>query len=348
MKNYIIAGSLVAATFLASCSNKTEQKEKAPIRVKTELVAPAAIAGNRTYVGVVEETAATAVSFTGMGTVRRVAVSEGQAVGRGQLIAEMDDTQARNMLAAAEAQNRQAEDALARYSQLHEQGSMTDAQWVEIQSKVEQARSQLAIARKNLADCRLVAPVSGVIGRKNISAGETAMPSQAVVTIVDISSVKVKFSVPEAEVAAIVPTTPTLIAVDAIGCECAGGTIEKSVQADPLTHTYDCRVRVNNKDRKLLPGMVASVTVQGVSTGDVANGQNCTGALTLPLNAVQRRADGSLFVWTVGQDNTAHRTALTIGEGEGNSVSISSGLSEGMRVVVEGYQKLSEGTKVVY
>ena len=197
MRNYIFAGFLVATVALAGCSHKTEQKEKAPTRVKTEVVVAAATTGSRTYVGIIEETASTAVSFTGMGTVRRVYVNEGQAVGRGQLIAEMDDTQARNMLAAAEAQSRQAEDALVRYSQLHEQGSMTDAQWVEIQSKVEQARSQLAIAKKNLADCRLVAPVGGVIGRKNVSAGETAMPSQAVVTIVDISAVKVKFSVPE-------------------------------------------------------------------------------------------------------------------------------------------------------
>ena len=54
-----------------------------------------------------------------------------------------------------------------------------------------QAKSQLAVAKKNLADCRLVAPVSGIIGRKYVGAGETAMPSQAVVTILDISSVKV-------------------------------------------------------------------------------------------------------------------------------------------------------------
>lgn len=350
MRKHIIACSLVAAALFTSCGHKTEQKEKAPTRVKTEVVAAAAATGTRTYVGVVEETASTAVSFTGMGTVRRVYVNEGQAVGRGQLIADMDDTQARNMLAAAEAQNQQAEDALARYSQLHEQGSMTDAQWVEIQSKVEQARSQLAIAKKNLADCRLVAPVGGVIGRKNVSAGETAMPSQAVVTIVDISAVKVKFSVPEAEVAAISHNTPTRISVEAIDRECAGGTIEKSVQADALTHTYDCRVRVSNRDCKLLPGMVASVTLgQPSGSAEQAALLSSTAlSLSLPLTAVQRRADGTLFVWTVSADNTAHRTAVTIGETHGNRVAIASGLSEGQRVVVEGYQKLSENSKVIY
>lgn len=55
----------------------------------------------QTFVGIVEEREGTAVSFTSMGVVKRVLVNEGQAVGRGQLIAEMDDTQARNLLSGA-------------------------------------------------------------------------------------------------------------------------------------------------------------------------------------------------------------------------------------------------------
>lgn len=338
------------ALLFGSCRQHEERRTKAPTRVKTEVIGAAtgsAVTEGSTYVGVVEENEATAVSFTGMGVVRKIHVTEGQHVSRGQLLAEMDDTQARNMLAAAEAQNRQAEDALARYSQLHEQGSMTDAQWVEIQSKVEQARSQLAIARKNVSDCRLIAPVSGTIGRRNVNAGETAMPSQSVVTILDISQVKVRFSVPEADMAAITPSTPTLVSIEAIGREYHGGRIEKGVQADALTHTYDVRVRVDNRERALLPGMVAKVRV---AAGAAQSSQPSEGivpaAPTLPLTAVQRRADGSLFVWTIGSDSAAHRTAVTIGESVGNRIEVLTGIAEGQHVVTEGYQKLSEGTKV--
>ena len=350
-QNVILMAALMSGLLLAACSQKEEKKEKAPTRVRTEVVAAQPASDGRTYVGVVEEAEATAVSFTGMGTVRRVCVSEGQNVARGQLVAEMDDTQARNILATAEAQSRQAEDALARYSQLHERGSMTDAQWVEVQSKVEQARSQLAIARKNVADCRLTAPVGGVVGRKAVHAGETAMPSQAVVTILDISHVKVKVSVPEAEMANLSSSTPSRIRVDAIGQTLDGGTIEKGVQADALTHTYDVRIRVNNKERKLLPGMVASVELSpGLGRRAAASDGGNGGAapLTLPLTAVQRRADESLFVWTVGADGTAHRTAVALGAVQGNRVAVETGLAAGQRVVTEGYQKLSEGTHVIF
>lgn len=331
------------ALLLAGCSQQTQQHEKAPTRVQTEVVAPAAAESSETYVGIVEENEATAVSFTSMGTVRRVLVSEGQAVARGQLIAELDDTQARNLLDGARAAVAQAEDALQRYGQLHEKGSMTDAQWVEVQSKVAQARSQLAVAEKNLADCRLTAPVSGIVGRRNVSAGETAMPSQAVVTILDITSVKVRFSVPESEMAAITPQTPTRIQVEAIGRGFHGGRIEKGIQADALTHTYDVRVRVENKERMLLPGMVAKVALNSQSL--IVNSQLL---ISLPLTSVQRRPDGSLFIWTIAADSTAHRTPVTIGASQGNRIEILSGLAEDARIVTEGYQKLSEGTKVIY
>ncbi len=339
---------LCATLTLLSCSQKQEVKEKAPTRVKTEILASTQITNGQTYVGVIEEAEATAVSFTGMGTVRRVYVAEGQAVSRGQLIAEIDDTQARNLLEGAQASVTQAEDALQRYSLLHERGSLTEAQWVEIQSKVTQARSQLAVAKKNVADCRLTAPVSGIIGRKNVSAGETAMPSQAVVTILDINSVKVKFSVPEAEMVAITPSTPTRISVEATGRSFVGGRIEKGVQADALTHTYDVRVRVDNRGRALLPGMVAKVEVGNAPAVQAEGTAAATPFISLPLTAIQRRADGSLFAWTIDEANSAHRTPIEIGQTVANRVEIISGLTSGQRVVTEGYQKLSEGTKVVY
>ena len=332
---------LLTVLMVCSCGEKKESGVKAPTRVKTQMVMPAFSDGAQTYVGIVEEREGTAVSFTSMGVVRRVLVSEGQAVSRGQLIAEMDDTQARNLLNGAEAQMTQANDALERYKMLHDNGSLPEVQWVEIQSKVAQAKSQYEVAKKNLADCRLTAPVSGIVGKKLVGAGETAMPSQAVVTILDISSVKVKVAVPEAEISGINASTPTTINVEAAQATVSGGRIEKGVQADALTHTYDVCISVANSDRKLLPGMVASVRF-------IAEGSQSIAGKSLPVTAVQKAADGSLFVWTVAKDSTVHRSKVGIGATNGNHIAITDGIDMGQRVVTEGYQKLSEGTKVIY
>ena len=331
---------LLGVMLISSCTSKKERNTKAPTRVETEVVSTAMNANGQTYVGIVEECEATAVSFTGMGVVKRMLVNEGQAVSRGQLIAEMDDTQARNLLSGAEAQMTQANDALSRYKMLHDNGSLPEVQWVEIQSKVAQAKSQLEVAKKNLSDCRLVAPVSGIVGKRLVGAGETAMPSQAVVSILDISTVKVKVAIPEAEISGIGANTSSTIKVEAVNGSFTGGRIEKGVQADALTHTYDIRIHVANGQRQLLPGMVASV--------QFGNIEKPSKDLTLPVTAVQRKADGSLFVWTIANDSTAHRTTVRTGETMGNRIAITDGMTEGSRVVTEGYQKLSENTKVVF
>ncbi len=359
---------IATALICGSCGDSKKEKMKLPVRVKTETTTTAGEGEGRNYVGIVEEREATAVSFTSMGVVRRMLVSEGQTVSRGQLLAELDPTsmdnsleaarastgQANDMVTQAENVYAQAKDAHDRMKLLYDNGSLPEIKWIEAETRLKQAETALSsakqgvrsataaehIVRKNLADTRLYAPVSGVIGRKQVGAGETALPSQAVVTILDISSVKVKVSVPEQEMGRITPQTSSYIVVEAADRHVNGGRIEKWVQADAMTHTYDIRIHVPNPDRKLLPGMVANVTL--------GSGHGSQSAITLPVSSVQKRADGSLFVWTVAADSTAHRTPVTIGATVGNRLTIDSGLSYGQRVVVEGYQKLSESTKVIY
>ena len=360
---------LLAVVLFSSCGQKQEHDLKTPVRVKTLVVSPGMIDDAQAYVGIVEEGEATAVSFTSMGVIKRIHVKEGQVVGRGQLLAEVDPTtssngvevahasfnQAQDMVKQAEATYNQAKDAYDRMKLLHDNGSLPEVKWIEVETRLAQAttalntaRSSVAsaaatekIARKSLADTRLYAPVSGVIGKNHLVAGETALPSQAVVTILDISTVKVKVAVPVAEIGSIRVNTSTSIKVDAIGRRYQGGRIEKGVKADALTHTYDVRINVANDGRKLLPGMVASVHF-------LPEGSKAIGSKVIPVTSIQKKSDGSLFVWTVGKDGTAHRVTVTIEGTQGNYSIVKDGLNVGDRIVTEGYQKLSENTKVVY
>lgn len=113
--------------------------------------------------------------------------------------------------------------------------------------------------------------------------------------------------------------------------------------ADPLTHTYDVRINAQNSNHKLLPGMAAEVSFENSALSN--NSQNI---ITLPVTSVQKRFDGSLFVWVVGDDNKVSRAQVTTGALTGNRIVIISGISDGNIIVTEGYQKLGEGSKVVY
>lgn len=341
MNKLFIFLAISSAIILASCGSKNNDLRIEPLAVETETVGSDSYDYSQSYVGEIEPRTSTAVSFTGMGTVTRVLVEEGQAVAAGQVIAQMDPTQCRNAVDAAQATLHQAEDAHARLKVLHDAASLSEIDWVEIQTKLQQARSSLEMAKKQLADCTLKAPCSGVIGQKNIQSGQTALPSQPVVTILDISSVKVRASIPEKEIASISSSTPTTITVDALASTFPGGRIEKGIQADPLTHTYDIRILIPNPSRQLLPGMVASVSL----TPATAPSSGESSAFTLPLSAIQKTAQGQSFVWVVN-DSLAHRKDITLGSTYGNRIEVLSGLKSGDRVITAGYQKVSENTKV--
>ncbi len=328
---------VAAAMSLMACSGKKTERKVEPIAVETETVRAGSNFHGRTYVGVVEEESTTSISFTGSGTLSRVYVEEGQAVRAGQLIAEMDKTQARNMLAAAEAQMKQANDALVRMKQLHDNGSLPEIKWVETQSAVEQAQASLDLAKKNLADCSIRTPVSGIVGKGVKQAGETVLPAMPVASILNINKVRIVVSVPEKEIANFTSKTPTVISVEALGGRTyQGGIITKGVESDGTTHTYDIKIHLQNADHRLLPGMVCQVK---------ASGTTARGQMAVPITAVQKNAKGEQFVWTV-KNGKAHRNVVTTGRASGNRIAIEQGLTEGEEVVTEGYQKLSEGTEV--
>jgi RND family efflux transporter MFP subunit len=295
-------------------------------------------------VGKVEEDSSTPVSFTGMGTVNRVYVQEGQYVAKGQLIAEMDPTQCENTRQAAKASLDQALDAQERMKALHESQSISDIDWVNVQTKVRQAQSSLDMANKAVEDCRLLAPCSGIVGKKEMENGMTALPSQPVCTILDIAKVKVKVSVPEKEIALFNPLKNRGKGVT-VSAEALGGKTFRSnhfirdVQGDVLTHTYDVRFVVLNPGLELLPGMVVNVTT------DAEDGNIDNKTVTVPLRSVQQSADGHQFVW-VAREGKASRQPVEVGEAQGDRIAILSGLSEGDKVIVEGYQKVSEGSQV--
>ena len=112
--------------------------------------------------------------------------------------------------------------------------------------------------------------------------------------------------------------------------------LEKNMTASLLTHSYPVKVLIDETDKDFTPGMIAKV----VLNSDVDNG------IVVPANAVLINNDGK-FVW-VAKDGRATRQNITIAGYSGTGVVVSEGLHGGDLVIVEGYQKISEGMKVSY
>jgi membrane fusion protein, multidrug efflux system len=331
--------SVIFLTVLFGCTRKTESKgNDFPTKVKIETVKESRDVNTFNYVGTIEEKTSIALSFSSMGMIEKIYVSEGEFVFGGQLLARLDPTSAQSMLEVADASLKQAQDGYNRLKSIHDKGSLTEIQMVDIETKLQQAKSAYSIAKKNLENCTLRAPASGVIGKKMAEAGEHSVIGKAVLTILDISSVKIGFSVPENEISIIPSDCKSTITVAALGHkEFIGKKIEKSVKANVISHSYPAHIILPNPQKELLPGMVCMVELTS---------ENKVQGIVIPIRIIQTTSDGHKFVW-IDKGGIAKRTFVTTGIAKGNGVEVTSGLSTGDRMVTEGYQKISEEEKII-
>lgn len=324
---------------LTSCGNESNDKlkERPAVRVKTLAVSNSGVEENRTYSGTVEESSGTVISFSTAGTIKTLKVSEGDRIAKGQLIGTLDDGSLRNAYDIAKATLEQAKDAYSRMKILHDANSLPDIKWVEVESKLKQAESATEIAKIALDDAKLYAPVSGIVSEKMASIGQTAAPGVPVVKIVDIHSVKVGIPIPENEISSLAIGTNATISIKTSEKEIfKGQLVEKGVVANPLSRSYVAKFRVENRSGKLLPGMICDVRLD--------QGSSVEGVI-LPVQSVLLSADNTNFVW-LDSAGTARKRIVTAGEMLPEGIVITSGLRNGDKVIVEGTDKVSNGTKV--
>ncbi|MDO4164721.1 MAG: efflux RND transporter periplasmic adaptor subunit [Bacteroides sp.] len=335
---YYAAIMLIGATLLTGCKNENGAGQSSPVRVSVQKVVLTPINGTQDFSGTVEEVSGTALSFTTGGTVKEIFVSQGQMVKSGALLAEVDETSLRNAYEATAATREQAEDAYARMKQLHDNNSLPEIQWMEVQSKLKQAIAAEQIAKKSLTDTKLYAPYSGFIADKLAEVGQNVLPGAPIVKLVKIDQVKVKIAVPENEIALIKKGEAVRVNVSALGGKTFEGTVtEKGVTAHPLSRSYEVKALVKNPEGDLLPGMVCDVSLNKTEESK---------AIVLPTHVVSIDGQNRNFVWlNVGEKAT--KRIIQTGKLTTNGVIVESGLSEGDEVIVSGQQKVSEGSALM-
>lgn len=333
-----VASGLLMMALLSGCSaDKTPSATNDAVKVKVMTVGESTATDGYSHSGTVEEETATSLSFQTLGTITQLNAKVGDRVAKGQLIATINPTTARNAYEMAHSVRQQAEDAYQRMKQLHDKGSLPEIKWIEAQSQLQQAVASENIAQKSLADCKLYSPVSGVVSEKFAEPGQNVAPGQPILKIASSSVLNVKVSIPESEIASISLKQQASITVPALnGRRYSGYVVEKGVIADPLSRSYDVKVRVSGTDSQLLPGMITTVAL-AEKTAD--NG------IVIPAKLVQLADDNSYFVW-VNDGGKAARRTVTVGEYTANGVRIMSGLQSGSQVITEGQQKVCNGTKI--
>lgn len=336
------AAALLAA---AGCSEAPPPLAVPAPRVRVAPVVPADGTRELSLSGTLSAERSIALGFATPGTVEQVLVQEGQAVGRGQLLATLASRSYQDALGIAEAKAKQAEDAYRRLLPMHQNKTLPEVKFVEVETGREQARLAVSIARKSLADTELRAPVSGIVAARNAEPGTSAVPGLPAFTLVQTGTMTAAAPVPEMQIGRIARGQAARVTVPAIGKTYAGTVREIAVAANPLTRTYDVKVAVPNPSGDLRVGMIADInlTIAAEDAGAATAGE---ALLAVPPEAVRVDEEGAHYVFVVGPGSMLQRRPVTVHGFAGELTALANGVCEGERVVVSGTPMLFDGLAV--
>lgn len=270
------------------------------------------------------------------GLVEWIGPREGQAVRKGELLARIDVAARKAALDRAQASFKLAHELFTRRESLFQRGIIS-------REELDRAATENALAETNLRQAQveydrgfLKAPISGVVNRLYVDAGEYVARGAPFLDLVNVEKIKIQLNVPEMDVRFLKPGDAALVGIDALPEKRLWGKLDfVAYKADPATKTFQVQVVVENPTREIRPGMIARV---GLLRREVQ------GALAVPLFAlVDKGGERVLFV---EKDGVASARTVSIGIIEGDRVQITSGLDPGERVIVSGQAEVEEGMRV--
>jgi multidrug efflux system membrane fusion protein len=331
----------------------------APMSIVPETVGKGDIGVNLNALGTVTSLATVTVRTQISGYLMKIDFTEGQEVKKGDLLAEIDSrpyeatlAQVRGQLARDEAQLKGAQVDLTRYQGLAAQNAVPhqtlDTQVALVaqdQGTVEADRGTVKSAEVNLQYCRILSPLDGRVGLRQVDQGNYVTPgdTSGLVVITQLQPISVLFTVPEDNLqaiskrlqeAAVLPAT----AYDRGGAnKLADGTLSTfDSQIDPTTGTIKLRALFPNESKALYPNQFVNVRLLVDTHKDVT---------TMSTAGVQRGVPGT-FVYLINADSTVSVRPIQLGITEGDRVEVRSGLAPGDRIVIDGADKLREGAKI--
>lgn len=306
----VLGGSVYGYTRWQGQAQEATSKAISSVQVST--VSPATIERRVTATGVVVPTDDAQLFFGRAGRIKKLYVTEGQRVTKGTLIAELEaDEEELDLLTA----QRQYETA-------------------KIESPpniIKERELALKIIQERLERTKLVAPFDGVVAELNFGVGEWVSTSNYLLTLVDDTTLFVKATIDEVDIARVQPGQRAVATFTALPGKMVQGQVKELAmlpksQSDLVL--FPVKVELAHKDPSLLIGLSSEVNIITQRREDV---------LVVPVEAVLDY-EGKHLVSVVKADGSTEAVEVTTGLSDGNVVEITSGLSAGQQILSSNFE----------
>lgn len=332
----IEAWLLLAAAMPVVCFAAIAQDGKQPVAVETAKVVAAPLSEQVTAIGTLLSNEGVTVSSEIAGRLREIHFEEGRPVEKGDPLFTLDDSVYRAQLADAEAKLKFAGQTHDRTTQLFKNKYATAQSADEAVSNLAVSTASVELARVQLEKTRILAPFSGIVGLRRVSAGEYISAGQALVNLEAIDPIKADFRVPERFLPAIKVDQTIRIKVDAFPEETFEGKIYAiDPRLDVAGRSLLVRAVLPNANQSLRPGLFARVTVLLQRKDD---------SLSVPEQAIVPQGEAQFVFKIVG--GKARMTKVVTGTRREGRVEIVEGLAAGDEVVTAGQLKIRDGAPV--
>lgn len=275
------------------------------------------------------------------GALTRIYVKNGDAVKKGQLLAQVDDGVMLKNLAELEHQLKTAEDIYTRQKSLWDQKIGTEVQYIQAKSQKESLENSIATLKENWSQTRIYAPISGTVDMVVLKTGQAISPGIPLCNIINLSDLKVVGEVTEAYASKVRKGDEVVVFFPDLKKEINTRVsyVSKSINLNTRTFTVECS----------LPGS-PDYRANMIAVMKIIDYQN-PNALVVPVNLVQTAEDGEFVLVaekTGEKEATAKKVMVKQGSNYNGSVEIKSGLKKGDFVISTGFQDVNNGETVAF
>lgn len=273
------------------------------------------------------------------GLVKKIHVSTGDRVSRGQLLAELDGSILESSIAEVESGLSLASTVFERQKRLWDKNIGSEIEFLQAKNTKEGLEKRLATLREQLKMTKVYAPIDGIVDEVLLKEGEMAMAGMGAMRVVQLSNLKIEVDLSENYISRIKRNDPVKVSIPVIGKELELSVDAVSQVIDPDNRTFQIEIKIPRAAEGIKPNMLAVLTIN-----DYTNPE----ALVVPINVVQEtEMERFLFVAEkLNGDWIARKRIVSTGQTQDDMVEILSGLEAGEYVVTLGFQNLADGQKL--